>query len=110
MSQHDINTRVSQQIAELSRRVTELEVNRSSVESDRTPTHLNVTTASTHSLPGRDSERQPNETESSLTETLGIAETSNVATPSVDYSKRRPSGRFGFSPISHFISILPDLL
>jgi hypothetical protein len=107
MSLHDI--RVSQQIAELTRRVTELEGQleaiRSSLEtrSDRTPTYTsNVTTAPTHSQPGRDSVRQPNETESSLTETLGGAETSSkVKTPSANYSKRS-SGRFRFSPISEF--------
>jgi chlorite dismutase len=104
MSLHDI--RVSQQIAELTRRVTELEGQleaiRSSLEtrSDRTPTYTsNVTKAPTHSLPGRDSVRQLNETESSLTETLGVAETSQVATPSANYSKR-PYSRFRFSSLS----------
>ena len=48
---------------------------------------LNVTTAPTHNLPGRDS----------LTETLGIAETSEVATPSLNYSKPKSSD-FGFCP------------
>jgi hypothetical protein len=99
MSLHDI--RVSQQIAELTRRLTivegQLEAYRSSLETDRTPTYTsNVTTAPPHSLPGRDSVRQPNETESSLTETLGVAETSEVATPSANYSKR-PYGRFRVS-------------
>jgi hypothetical protein len=47
----------------------------------------NVTTTPTHTLPGRDSE-------SSLTDTLGVAETSEVATP--NYSKR-PSGKFNFT-------------
>jgi hypothetical protein len=57
---------------------------------DRTPTYIsNVTTAPTHSLPGCDPVRQPKETEPSRTETLGITETSEVATP--NYSKH-PSG------------------
>ena len=121
MSQHDINIRLYQLIAELTQRVTELEGHleayRSSVEiqSDRTPTHTNdVTTAPAHSLPGRDSVRQSNETESSLDEkTLGVAEKPEVATqaPSANYSKR-PSCRFSFFPrliCVKFISILRDL-
>jgi hypothetical protein len=81
---------------------------RSSQTNDRPPNTSNVTKAPTHSLPGRDSVRHLNETESSLTETLGVAETSEIAAP--NYSKR--AGRFGFSPTSHLcesISILPDL-
>ena len=120
MSQHDINIRIYQLIAELTQRVTEiegqLEAYRNSVEiqSDRTPTHTNVTTTPAHSLPGRDSVRQPNKTESSLNkETLGVAEKSEVAAqaPSANYSKR-PSGRFRFSPhliCVNSISILPDI-
>ena len=109
MSQHDINIQVSQQIAELTRRVAELEAYRSSLESDRTPTYTSsVTTEPVHSLPGRDSVRQPNETESSLNKkTLGVAEISEVATQalSVNYSKR-PSDIFGFSPPISFVCIL----
>ena len=56
-------------------------------ENDRTPT------VPTHTL-GRDSAKLPNKTQSSLTDTLGVVETSEVATPS--YSKR-PSGKFKFS-------------
>jgi len=69
-------------------------------ENDRTPS--NVTTASTYTdgsdsqddrmrarnmgiLPGRDSVAPPDETESSLTDILAVAETSEVATPR--YSK-----------------------
>jgi hypothetical protein len=72
------------------------EANRSSLENDRTSTCTsNVTTAPAHTLSGRDSVRQPNETESSLklTDTLGVAETSKIETSSPNYSKR-PSGRF----------------
>ena len=114
MSLHDI--RVSQQpdiIAELTRRVTvlesQLEAIRSSLGSNRTPTYTsNVTTstAPSRSLPGRDSvtRRQLNETDSefSLTGTIGVAETSEVATPSPNYSKR-PSGRFRFFPHISFM-------
>ena len=46
----------------------------------------NVTTAPAHTLPGRDSVRPPDETESPITNTLGVAETSEVPTP--NYSKR----------------------
>jgi hypothetical protein len=85
MSLHDI----AQQIAELTRRVTELEAYRSSVETDRTPTYTsNVTAAPAHSLPGRDSVRQKTKS-SPLTETLGVAETSKVGIASANYSKRQ---------------------
>ena len=72
-------------IAELTRRLTALEANRNSRERDRTSTHTsNVTSAptGTRSLPGRDSVRQPNETES--------------ATPGPNYSKR-PFDKHRFS-------------
>ena len=97
------------------------EVDRSSRENDRTPTYTsNVTTAPTHRmtarnvsvpvLSGRDSVMVPDETRSSLTDILGVAETSEVATPR--YSKR-PSGNFKFSPslliCMNFVSILSDL-
>ena len=79
------------------------------LENDITPTYTsNVTTVHAHtdgadspddrmrarnvSMPGRDSEMLPDE--SSLTDTLGVAETSEVATPR--YSKRK-SGKFKFS-------------
>ena len=73
-------------------------------EADRTNTS-NVTMAPTHTLSGRD----PNETEFSLEDTLGVAETSKLA-PS-KYSKRA-SGKFKFSPILicvNIVSILPNL-
>ena len=66
----------------------------------------NVTTVATHTLSGRDSVNQPDETESSLTDTLGTAK---VPTP--NYSKR-PSGKFKvLAPLIcvNFVSILPDL-
>ena len=77
------------------------EVNRSSLENDRPPTSTytsNVTTTPSHTLPGRDSVRQP---EYSLTDTLGhgVAEASQVATP--DYSKR-PSVSQSISHLSKF--------
>ena len=53
----------------------------------RFPYTSNVTTAPTHTLPGRDS----------ITATLGAPETSNVATSSPKYSKR-PSCEFRFWP------------
>ena len=63
------------------------------------PRNLNVPL-----LSGRDSVTLPVldelETESSLTDTLGDAETSEVAYPSPRYSKR-PSGKFKFSLTSH---------
>ena len=74
-------------------------------EADRTTYTSNVTTTPTHNLSGRD----PNETRSSLTDTLDIAEASEVTT--TKYSKRS-SGKFKFSPIlicMNFVSILPDL-
>jgi hypothetical protein len=64
------------------------EADQSSLENDRLPTYTpNVTTTPTHTLPGRDSE-------SSLADTLGVAETSEIATP--NYSKR-PSGKFNLT-------------
>ena len=79
----------------------------SNVEAARSqPTYTsNVTTAHTHtdgtgspnSMPGRDSGMLPIKTESSFTDTLGVAETSKVVTPR--YSKR-PYGKFKFS--AHF--------
>jgi hypothetical protein len=64
---------------------------RSSLEIDRPPSTVvtytsNVTTAPSDSLSGRDSVGQPDETESSLTDTIGIAEKSEVAAS--NYSKR----------------------
>ena len=55
-----------------------------------------VTTAPTHNLTGRDSTRLPGETESSLTDTLGVAETSKVPTSGLNYSKRQ-SGNLKFN-------------
>ena len=53
------------------------------VENDRTPTYSSiVTTTPPNTLPGRDSVLQP---EYSLTDTLGVAEASQVSTP--NYSK-----------------------
>ena len=59
----------------------------------------------THTLPGRDSVRPP---ETSLTRTLSVAETSEMATPS--YSKR-PFGKIKFPLLIcvNFVSILQDL-
>ena len=89
------------------------EAARSPLENDSTPTHTsNITMAHAYTdgadspsdrirarnvnMPGRDSEMLPDKTESSLTDTLGIAETSKVATPR--YNKR-PSGKFKFSSL-----------
>ena len=65
-----------------------------------TPTYTaNVTTALTHTLTGCDSVRLLNETESSPSDTLGVAKISEVATPI--YGKR-PSDIFKFFlPTSH---------
>ena len=76
-----------------------VEATQSSLDNDRTPTYAsNLTTASTHTdgvnslsdrmraLSGSDSVTVPDETESSLTDTLGVAE---KATPR--YSKRLSS-------------------
>ena len=54
----------------------------------------NRTKAPAHTLSGRDSVGQPNETESSLrlTDTLGVTKTFEVATPSPNYSKRPSTG------------------
>ena len=73
-----------------------------SLENDRlgTPANTsNVTTAPAHTLPGSDSVRLPDETDFSLTDTLGALE---ITTP--DYSKR-PYGNM-FSPHFSFCSIL----
>ena len=68
----------------------------SSLENDRRPPHTSiVTSAPTHSLPGRDSVRSP-----SLTDTLGVAETSERATQY--YSKRPYTSKFNFT----FVGIL----
>ena len=95
------------------------EAARSSLENDSTPIYTSiVATAHTHtddayspnnkirardvSMPGRDSVMLPNETESSLTGTLGTLETSDVATPR--YGKRpSASGKFKFS--AHFLFV-----
>ena len=88
------------------------EAARNPLENDRTPTYTSNNTIHTDSsVPGRDSVMLPDEIESSLTNSLGIAETSEVATPRIGprYSKR-PSGKF--NPSTHlceFVSILPDL-
>ena len=63
----------------------------------------NVTTAPTHNLPGSDSARLPDETESSLSDTLGN-ENSSYST--------HPSGNFKVYPLLicvNFYSILPDV-
>ena len=68
-------------------------------EADQTTYTSNVSLAPTHTFAGRD----PDETESSLTDALGIAE---------NYRSKRPSSKFKFSPILicvNFVSILPDL-
>ena len=84
------------------------EADQSSLENDRTP-YTNVTTAPTHTLSGRDS--VSNETKSLLMDTLGVAETSKVATP--NYSKRPfTSGKFKLYHLLiwvNFVSILPNL-
>ena len=62
---------------------------------------FNITRALTHNLPGRDFERLPDKTESSLSDTLGDA---NYSTHS--------SGNFKVSPLLicvNFDSILPDV-
>ena len=78
---------------------------RSSQENHDDTTHTqasNVKTLPTHNLPGRDPVRA----------TLGAPETSNVATPSPNYSKR-PSCKFRIWPrfliCMNFNSLLPDL-
>ena len=99
------------------------EAARSPLENDSTPTYTPiVSTAHTYtdgadspndriraqnvSIPGCDSVMLPDKTESSLTDTLDVAETSEVGTPR--YSKRLS----GSPPTTHlrgFVSILPDL-
>ena len=73
-------------------------------EADRTlaPTYTsNVMTPPSHTLPGRDSVRQPDETlgKSSHTDTLGVAEKSRVTTP--NYSKYLSDS----SPNSHLCDL-----
>ena len=63
-------------------------------ETDRTTYPSNVASSPTHTLSGRD----PDETASSLTDTLRIAETSEVAT--TKYSKRL-SDKIQVLPKSH---------
>ena len=62
----------------------EAEADQSSLENDRTPasTHASNVTTAPYNLSGRDSVKQP---ESSLTNTIGIAEKSKVAI--TNYSK-----------------------
>ena len=62
----------------------------------------NVTAAPSHSLSGRDSVGQPDKNESSLTDTISIAEKSKVAT--TNYSKRTPESS-GCPPI--LICVIP---
>jgi hypothetical protein len=77
------------------------EANRSSMPvrvEDILPAYTsNITMAPTHTLPGRDSVREPEETESSLRLTDAL-----VATRSPNYSKR-PSGTFKFSSDFSFV-------
>ena len=76
-------------------------------KADQTTNTSNVTTPSTRT--GTLSGRDPDETESSLTDTLAVAETLEVATSK--YSKRL-SGKFKFFPVLicvNFVSILPDI-
>ena len=92
---------------------------RSSLENDRPPTYPSNITDSADSLndrmralSGSDSVTLVSDKiESSLTDTLGVAETSEVATPR-RFSKRL-SGKFKFHPslliCVNFVSILPDL-
>ena len=47
----------------------------------------NVTTARSHSLSGRDFVGQPDETESSLTDAIGIADSETSKVAASDYSK-----------------------
>ena len=54
---------------------------------------MNVTTALAHTLPGRDSVKLPDEADFSLTDTLGVAGTSQLEV-TTDYSTR-PSGTSG---------------
>ena len=58
----------------------------------------NVTTALAHTLPGRDSVRLPDEADFSLTDTLGVAGTSQLEV-TTDYSTR-PSGNQFFPQFS----------
>ena len=67
----------------------EHEAIRNSLENDRKPPPYtaNVTTAPTYNPSGRDFVKQPDKTESSLTDTLGVAETSEAASASPNFSK-----------------------
>ena len=77
------------------------------MENDRTPPYnSNVTTAPSHSLSGRDSVGEPDENESSLTDTMGIAKKSKVET--TDYSKHL-SGSPQILIGVNFVSLLSDL-
>ena len=80
---------------------------RSSLENERPPPPYtsNVTSVPTHNLSGRDSVRQPDETESSHTDTPGVAETPGLATQSPNYSKH-PSDKFMFSHHFSYVWIL----
>ena len=102
------------------------------IENDRTPpspSTSNVTTAHSHSIPGRDSQavRQPEysptdtmapsqtlsgrgsvwQPESPFTDTIGTAENIKVATP--DYSKRPSVSSLPILICVTFVSILSDL-
>ena len=88
------------------------DAHQSSLENDRLGALTytsNVKTAPTHTLPGSDSVRLPDETESH-TDTPGLAETSQVATPNSSYSKRSSGNHFPPLLIYvNFVSLLPDL-
>ena len=75
------------------------EADQSSTENDRTPpynSNVRTRTEPSHTLPGRHSVAQPG---SSLTETLGVEEASQVASP--NYSKRL-SGSYSNSDLCEF--------
>ena len=61
-----------------------------------------MTRASTYTLSGLDTVKPPDESKSSLTDTLSVSETSKVTTP--EYSKRA-STKFKFSPHFSFVWI-----
>ena len=97
-------------LRQLFQKIRNAKADRSSMENHRPHTYTsNVTTAHPHTLPGRDSVRPPDETESTITNLniLGVAETSELATP--NYSKR-PShwqaDKFKFSCHFPFLWIL----
>ena len=100
----------------------------SSIENDGTPPTPNVTTAPSHSIPGRDSQavRQPEysltdtapsqtlsgrgsawQPESSFTDTIGTAENFKVAT--LNHSKRPSVSSLPILICVTFVSILSDL-